>query len=196
MDKAMMKALFARAGLPQPDYRVLVGRDAAAEARLLGELGLPVFVKPANLGSSVGISKVKSKDGLATALDAAFAYDRKVVVERGLDVPTGGVSLGGDPLRPRSGQRATRVLRLRLEVRRTAVPASGFSASPGDSAGSARLGSPFRRWTRGLRRVDFFLDKGTGRLLVNRVNAIRATSIRCTPAHRGERLVPRPAGVS
>ena len=84
MDKAMMKALFARAGLPQVDYRVLLRRDAAVEARCLEELGLPVFVKPANLGSSVAVAKVKAEGDLGPALDAAFAYDRKVVVEKGV----------------------------------------------------------------------------------------------------------------
>ena len=84
MDKAMMKALFARAGLPQVEYRVLLRRDPAAEARVLDELSLPVFVKPANLGSSVAVAKVKSAGELAPALDAAFAYDRKVVVEKGV----------------------------------------------------------------------------------------------------------------
>ena len=84
MDKAMMKALFARAGLPQVEYRALLRREPAVEARLLDELGLPVFVKPANLGSSVAVAKVKSAGELAPALDAAFAYDRKVVVEKGV----------------------------------------------------------------------------------------------------------------
>ncbi|HSB60910.1 MAG TPA: D-alanine--D-alanine ligase A, partial [Vicinamibacteria bacterium] len=56
MDKEIMKALFAHAGLPQGAYRVLRGRHAAEEARVLEALGLPVFVKPANLGSSVGVS--------------------------------------------------------------------------------------------------------------------------------------------
>src|SRR5512140_2734910 len=86
MDKAMMKALFERAGLEQVPHRVLLRRDAAAEGRLLDELGLPLFVKPANLGSSVGISKVKRAAELDAALGLAFRYDRKVVVERGLEV--------------------------------------------------------------------------------------------------------------
>ena len=86
MDKAIMKSLFAQAGLPQVEHRVLTGRDAAAEARLVDELGLPLFVKPANLGSSVAVSKVKTREALAPALALAFAYDRKVVAESGHDV--------------------------------------------------------------------------------------------------------------
>ncbi len=83
MDKELMKALFTAAGVPQTPYRVLrVGETAGREAAsVIEELGLPVFVKPANLGSSVGVSKVKSEAELRPALDLAFAYDRKVVVE-------------------------------------------------------------------------------------------------------------------
>jgi D-alanine-D-alanine ligase len=84
MDKALMKALFARAGLPQVDYRVLLRRDTSAEALVLDELGLPVFVKPANLGSSVAVTKVKAPAELGPALDVAFAYDRKAIVEKGV----------------------------------------------------------------------------------------------------------------
>ena len=91
MDKAAMKALFAAHGLPQPAYQVLTHFEwrrnpAAASARLL-TLGLPLFVKPANLGSSVGISKVKTADGLAAALETAFEFDRKAVVEAAVPDP-------------------------------------------------------------------------------------------------------------
>ena len=96
MDKAMMKALFAQAGLPQVEHRVLFGRDPAAEARVLDELGLPVFVKPANLGSSVAVAKVETAEALGAALDAAFAYDRKVVVEQGVDAREIEVSVLGN----------------------------------------------------------------------------------------------------
>src|SRR6185436_18047052 len=58
MDKELMKALFARAELPQGPYAVVRGPSDADAARLVGQLGLPLFVKPANLGSSVGVSKV------------------------------------------------------------------------------------------------------------------------------------------
>ena len=80
MDKAAMKAVFAAHGLAQTPYAVVphvewTRRPADTTARLQA-LGLPVFVKPANLGSSVGISKVKTWDALAAAMDTAFAFDR------------------------------------------------------------------------------------------------------------------------
>jgi D-alanine-D-alanine ligase len=91
MDKAVMKRLFAAHGLPIVPWREVRHHqwlaDPAGWAARIAELGLPVFVKPANLGSSVGISKVKSAPALAPALEAAFAFDRKVVVEAAVPSP-------------------------------------------------------------------------------------------------------------
>jgi D-alanine-D-alanine ligase len=86
MDKAVMKLVFAATGLPIVDYEVVLGRHwkadkQAASKRLTERLGLPVFVKPANLGSSVGISKVKTLAALGPAMDLAAEFDRKIVVE-------------------------------------------------------------------------------------------------------------------
>ena len=86
MDKAIMKVLFAASDLPQVEYRAFQRvewlRDAGRiRSMIAADLGFPVFVKPANLGSSVGISKVKSADGLEAAVDLAAEFDRKVVVE-------------------------------------------------------------------------------------------------------------------
>ena len=89
MDKAVMKKLFASEGLPIVPYLVLLrhewdrGSDALA-ARVERELGYPVFVKPANLGSSVGISKAKDTASLRQAVALALQFDRKVVIEAGV----------------------------------------------------------------------------------------------------------------
>ena len=86
MDKAVMKTLFAARDLPVGPYSVVLrpewNRSASAViSRIAGELGYPVFVKPANLGSSVGISKAKSAGELETAMELALQFDRKVVIE-------------------------------------------------------------------------------------------------------------------
>jgi D-alanine-D-alanine ligase len=86
MDKAVMKTLFAARDLPVGPYAVVLrpewNRSASAvSSRIAGELGYPVFVKPANLGSSVGISKAKSVGELETAMELALQFDRKVVIE-------------------------------------------------------------------------------------------------------------------
>ncbi len=90
MDKVAMKSLFRDAGLPLCDYvwflRAEWERDRAGVLRRIArKLGFPVFVKPANLGSSVGISKATDKRTLADAIDLAARYDRKLIVEEGLD---------------------------------------------------------------------------------------------------------------
>jgi D-alanine-D-alanine ligase len=85
MDKAVMKILFAGRRLPVCAWHGFVrtewDRDRQAVLEQIAGLGLPVFVKPANLGSSVGISKVKTRDELVPAIETALAFDRKVVVE-------------------------------------------------------------------------------------------------------------------
>ena len=85
MDKAAMKVLFAARGLPLCAWRGFVrpewDRDRARVLNDVRALGYPMFVKPANLGSSVGISKVKTEADLIPAIDLAFEFDRKVVVE-------------------------------------------------------------------------------------------------------------------
>jgi D-alanine-D-alanine ligase len=86
MDKAAMKLVFAAKGLPICDYEVTLRRDwqrdeRAIMARIAGRLGFPVFVKPANLGSSVGISKAHHATELRAAVNLAAEFDRKVIVE-------------------------------------------------------------------------------------------------------------------
>ena len=185
-----MKSLFAQAGLPQVEHRVLAGRDAAAEARLVDELGLPLFVKPANLGSSVAVSKVKTREALAPALALAFSYDRKVVVERGHDVREIEVSILGndEPVASLPGEivpdrefydydskyaadsRTELVIPARIDAALTAeVQSLGTAAFRAvDAAGYAR--------------VDCFLERASGRLLLNEINTIPGfTSISMYP---------------
>jgi D-alanine-D-alanine ligase len=84
MDKELMKAAFAAAGLPQVKYLTLrdcAGEVPAAVGRVEAGFDYPVFVKPANLGSSVGMTKAHDRGELVAALELAFRYDRKVLVE-------------------------------------------------------------------------------------------------------------------
>ena len=92
MDKDAMKRLFAAAGLPQTPYVALLRSEWRADpkrcTRLIEKnLAYPVFVKPANLGSSVGISKVHGRKELAAAIDLAATFDRKLVIEQGVGGP-------------------------------------------------------------------------------------------------------------
>jgi len=90
MDKAVMKDVFKAHGLPIVRYRVYKRRELERsqkriEDQIEQELGYPCFVKPANLGSSVGVSKVHNRAELAPALHLAASYDRKIVVEEGIN---------------------------------------------------------------------------------------------------------------
>ena len=88
MDKVAMKAAFANAGLPVVPH-VLVGADRAGEDEIMDEIerevGLPAFVKPSRLGSSVGIGRAADRDELAATLDVARRYDRRILVERSME---------------------------------------------------------------------------------------------------------------
>lgn len=83
MDKAMAKQVLTAAGIPQARYRAFSEHELrpALVADIADDLGLPVFVKPANMGSSVGVSKAATVDELAAAIDVALTYDEMIVVE-------------------------------------------------------------------------------------------------------------------
>ncbi len=92
MDKIMMKQFFRGAGLPVlPEMWFTRSTFETEREKVLKEvadgLGFPVFVKPANLGSSIGVSRADDTDSLADSLELAFEYDRRVMVEKGLDKP-------------------------------------------------------------------------------------------------------------
>ena len=190
MDKELMKALFAAAGVPQTPHRVLRRADRGRAPELVAELGLPLFVKPANLGSSVGVSKVKAASELEGALDAAFAYDRKVVVEAGVDAREIELSvLGNDDARASLPGEV-------LPDREFYDYDSKYSA---ESRTALRIPAPldpglvdevqglgvraFRAVDAcGYARVDFLLERKRGRVLVNEINTIPGfTSISMFP---------------
>ena len=90
MDKDVMKRLFRDAGLPVVPWELVLRRDwendpVAVRRRIEKRLRYPFFVKPANLGSSVGITKVREAGELATGMDLAARYDRKILVEKAVD---------------------------------------------------------------------------------------------------------------
>ncbi len=98
MDKVIMKRAFVAEGLPVPKW--LPFRDGQDKAEILAQcesrLGYPMFVKPANLGSSVGISKVLNPKEFATAIDLAWRYDEWIVIEEGVTAREIEVAILGD----------------------------------------------------------------------------------------------------
>jgi D-alanine-D-alanine ligase len=184
MDKAVMKVLFEARGLPVAPWRSFTARDWSGRRAHVADaalaLGLPLFVKPANLGSSVGISKVTSLDALAPAIETALAFDRKVVVEAGVpdareiecavlgnDEPQASVAGEVVPAREFYDYEAKYL----DEGSRTVVPAD---LPPASLAEVQRLSlEAFRAIDAcGMARVDFLLPPATGALVVNEINTI------------------------
>jgi D-alanine-D-alanine ligase len=185
MDKAVMKTLFIARGLPVGAYLVILRRDwdadaAGATARVADELRYPVFVKPANLGSSVGISKAKSDDEFRQAMAVALQFDRKVVVEAavpdareiecavlGNDEPD--ASLPGEVVPSREFYDYD--AKYLDDSSKTIIPAA---LSAEQTAEVRRMSiEAFRAIDcSGLARVDFLLAGGSGELFVNEVNTL------------------------
>jgi D-alanine-D-alanine ligase len=184
MDKVVFKDVLAAAAVPQVAYAAVREArwrsDPAAVRARLEPLGLPMFVKPARLGSSVGIAKVHDESELGAALDGAFAHDPLVIVEAFSDgtevecavmglyeadasVPGEVVLVGGAEWYDYEAKYAEGGVELR-------VPAG---ISDADAAAVRRLaGDTFLRvGCAGLARVDFFVEDG-GRVLVNELNTL------------------------
>lgn len=182
MDKALMKAVFRDAGLPVCRWLVVKphGQDASTiAARVASELGFPCFVKPANLGSSVGISKVKRPADLSAAVADAAAYDGKVVIEEAITAREFecGVLGNDEPEASVVGELIPShefydyADKYVDDGCRTVIPA----ALPVETAEAMRALAlrAFRAVDcAGLARVDFFLETGSGRVLVNEINTI------------------------
>jgi len=184
MDKIAMKMAFAQAGLPQVEY-LAVSRSqvwdnvAAVCDRISAQLGYPCFVKPANLGSSVGISKVRSRDQLEMALNNAASYDRRLIVEAavtarevecavlGNDMPqasvVGEISFDSDfydyDTKYTAGQAALQIPAPLPETISSQIQAYAIRAVQAVDAA-------------GLARVDFFYGDTTGQVLINEINTL------------------------
>jgi D-alanine-D-alanine ligase len=185
MDKAVMKVLFAARGLPIAPHRVLLhgewarDREALASAMVAG-LGLPLFVKPANLGSSVGISKAKDAPGLEAAVDLAFEFDRKVVVEqavrnaREIEVAV----LGNEaPEASVAGEIVPSREFYDYEAKYLDDASELIIPAPLDEASHAEIRAMALEAYRavdgaGMSRVDFLVERDSGRVVVNEVNTI------------------------
>lgn len=190
MDKDIMKRLFAIAGLPLiPHVTVLRSEFETAPAKIVKlveqKLAYPVFVKPANLGSSVGISKVHDRKELKPALELAARYDRKLVIEQGV---------GGPGAKPRELEIA--VLgndQPKASVIGEIIPGAEFYDYEAKYLSDASLPVIPARLTRaeqkqiaqmaiaafkacdlaGLARVDFLMEpEGERRIYINEVNTL------------------------
>ena len=190
MHKVVFKDLMAHAGMPQVRYQAVTARDWAQrrDAVLDGlrGLGLPVFVKPARLGSSVGISKVSDPDGLAPAIEDALGHDPVAIVEAGANgIEVECSVIGNDqPEVSEPGQVIAQGEWYDYESKYTeggmelVVPAP-ISAAQRERVRRIAQEAFVRSSCAGLARVDFFVTE-EGQVLLNELNTIpgfTATSV-------------------
>jgi len=189
MDKDVMKRLLIEAGIPVAKFMVFrkyeFERNPSAVCRKAACLGVPLFTKPANFGSSVGIRKVQLKKDLRAALACAFEFDEKVLAEEAVPLAPGGGELecavlgGHEPkasivgeimVTSASGFYSYEAKYIDEHGARLAIPANI------DRATAQRVQRLAVRAfevleCHGLARVDFFLTS-RGRLLVNEINTL------------------------
>ncbi len=182
MDKATMKAVFVAHGLPVVEHLVVLRHEwraspAPVERRVAETIGFPCFVKPCNLGSSVGISKVREAGRLAAAIDEAARYDRKILVERAVKAREVEVSvLGNDtPAASLPGEVCYDTEWYDYTTKYVEGQARVLVPAPLDPALTARIQelalAAFRAIDcAGMARVDFFVEGE--RPLVNEINTI------------------------
>ncbi len=183
MDKVAMKMMFAQAGLPQAAYRHFTrfgwNKDRAARLAEVEELGYPCFVKPANLGSSVGISKARNREELEAAVEEALRYDRKVIVEEFVDAREIEVSvLGNDEPRAsvpgeiRSSNEFYDYKAKYIDGKSVMEIPAGISPEQAEAVRSMAVRAFQAIDGSGLCRADFFLRRSDGALLINEVNTM------------------------
>jgi D-alanine-D-alanine ligase len=188
MDKVTMKALFREAGLPICRHTWFVrskwDKDRPSIFRQIArEIGFPCFVKPANLGSSVGISRATNRSELEAAIDLAARYDRKIIVEEGLDAREieCGVIGNDEPEASLPGEyvvkdKASAFLDYVEKYSNTGhvefvvpAPLSKALTTKIQKMATKAFGAIDGA---GLARVDFFLRRDNGELLINEVNTL------------------------
>jgi D-alanine-D-alanine ligase len=182
MDKAMMKTVFAQAGLPQCKYVTFLRSRYEQEAdTILDEiektLGYPCFVKPANMGSSVGISKAKNREELPQAIEHAARYDRKLIVEEAVDAREIEVAvLGNDD--PRTSVPGEIISSSEfydynakyIDGKSTLIIPADLTPEQTDTVRQMAKAAFQAIDASGLSRVDFFLERKSGKFLVNEIN--------------------------
>ena len=200
MDKEMMKRVCLERMLPVVDYAT-VTRDNPDLDGIRKRLPFPLFVKPANLGSSVGISKVRNAAELEAAVRLAAEYDRKVIVERGIvgrelecavlgnEAPVASLPCEILPSRDFYDYEDKYL----LDRAETRVPADLPHAKTEELRALA-VGCYRAVECEGMARVDFFLETATGRLYINEINTIPGfTSISMYPKMWEHSGIPFPA---
>ncbi len=205
MDKIVQKTVFMQYGLPVVPFLPLKRKDWDRNPetmldRIEARFGYPCFIKPANLGSSVGVTKAHDRDELSAALALAAAYDRKMLAEQAIDGREIECSVLGndDPIASVPGEiipsrefydYTAKYIDETSELLIPAPISAGLAQQVQDLAIRAFLALDCA----GMARVDFFLERGTDRIYVNEVNTIPGfTSISMYPKLWAATGIPYP----
>lgn len=194
MDKLMTKVVWEHAGLPQVPYVGFLRKEWEADResvieKILGKLEFPLFVKPANMGSSVGISKAKDREGLIKGIELAVMFDRRIDVEQGVDVREIELAVLGNDEVKISEPGELIVAGEFYDFNDKYVDGKSSSRVPADltpqqKAEAQELGiKAFKAIDgSGMARVDLFLDKKSGKFFLSEINPIPGfTSISMYP---------------
>ncbi|MGD9701472.1 MAG: D-alanine--D-alanine ligase family protein [Acidimicrobiia bacterium] len=181
MDKAMAKQVLAQCGIPQARWHSAREHELTPgmPARLADELGLPVFVKPANMGSSVGVTKAKSVEELAEAIRVALTYDEWVVVEEAITGREIEVAVLGN-LEPRAsvpgeiipGHEFYDYEDKYVEDGSQLVIPAPMAAADAERVRALAIEVFTALRAEGMARVDFFFEEGGRGFLCNEINTI------------------------
>ncbi|HJZ48071.1 MAG TPA: D-alanine--D-alanine ligase family protein, partial [Roseiflexaceae bacterium] len=184
MDKAMMKAAFSAAGLPQVPWLLVRRTEWRADGarsieQIEAQLRYPLFVKPANMGSSVGITRATGRTTLAQGLDEAARYDRRIVVEQGISAREIEVSVLGNeqPQASVPGEIVPSNEWYDYEAKYLGVESKIVIPAPISDALAKQVREMAVRAFKaidgaGLARVDFLLDRDSSTLYVNEANTM------------------------
>ncbi|HVR43804.1 MAG TPA: D-alanine--D-alanine ligase family protein [Thermoanaerobaculia bacterium] len=184
MDKCMMKFAFAAAKLPQVEFIPVSEHDwyhgrERVSRMISNTLRLPFFVKPANAGSSIGVSKVNSNEELDAAVKKAFRFDDKVLVERGVDAREIEVSVLGNeepeasvPGEVIAGHEFYDYEDKYIDDKSTLQIPAGLPAERIEEIRKLAVAAFQAIGAAGYARVDFFIERGTNRIYVNEINTI------------------------
>ena len=184
MDKGHMKYAFGAAKLPMVEHVQVLQHDWLHERERIGRaitnaLRLPYFVKPANGGSSVGVTKVKNDDDLGAAIEKAFNFDEKVLVERGIDAREIEVSVLGNeqieasvPGEIVAGREFYDYEDKYVDDKSSLLIPAKLTKDKSEEFRRLAISAFKAVGASGFARVDFFLERGTNRLFVNEINTI------------------------
>jgi D-alanine-D-alanine ligase len=184
MDKDMMKRLFVQAGLPVPPFRVFHVRSLKARLEEIRrgverDFGYPLFSKPANLGSSVGVRKIHGPGEFAEAALYSAQFDRKIVIEKGIDARELECAILGND-EPKASVVGEVIpahefydydAKYVNPASRLEIPAR-IPTARSDEVQSIALAAFHAIDGSGLARVDFFMDRVTGKIWLNEINTM------------------------